>query len=482
MLGHGGMGAVYKAQQTRLERTVALKIIRPGSADDPAFAERFNREAKTLARLNHPSIVSVYDFGEVQYDEPGAARPVTLYYFIMEFVDGANLRQLIAAGETRSVQALAIIPQICDALQYAHDQGVVHRDIKPDNILIDTTGHVKIADFGLAKLGTDQEDFTLTATHQILGTVRYMAPEQLAQSNTVDHRADIYSLGVVLYELLTGEVPAGAFEPPSRRAPVDARLDEIVMRALATDPDRRFQNASEIGSRLSDLSGTEPPNVDSETEPADWPGPSTIIDRGLGAVAAGLRGVFAPTDDADADADGDFDEGNTYVTLDRRQVEMDELPDLCMVCGKPTKRRVSHQFESAPEWATGLLVVLFIFFFPAGIVATVMLTKKVNMSCPVCTRHRRHWSNLLWFASLGWIMILVGIFAGLGFGGVFGDGEHNVGIILTGILVPTAMYVIPLVWLCMTRISVQDINDQSVVLKRVSTRFARAVRAMERHS
>ena len=141
-IGKGGMGAVYKARQKELDRVVALKILPPGIGDDPAFAERFAREAKALAKLNHPGIVTIYDFGRVD----------GLFYFLMEFVDGVNLRQLLHAGRVSPREALAIVPQICDALQFAHDQGIVHRDIKPENILLDRRGRVKVADFGLAKL------------------------------------------------------------------------------------------------------------------------------------------------------------------------------------------------------------------------------------------------------------------------------------------------------------------------------------------
>ncbi|MGI9474555.1 MAG: serine/threonine-protein kinase, partial [Rubripirellula sp.] len=221
LLGQGGMGAVYRARQTKLDRHVALKIIRPESAEDPSFTERFNREARTLARLNHPNIVAVYDFGEVTVvGDDGGQR--ILYYFLMECVDGANLRQLLQAGELNAGRALSIVSQICDALQFAHDEGIVHRDIKPENILVDTRGRLKIADFGLAKLlSEDATDYTLTGTHQVMGTPRYMAPEQMEGARAVDHRADIYSLGVVFYEMLTGELPLGRFDPPSKRSAVD---------------------------------------------------------------------------------------------------------------------------------------------------------------------------------------------------------------------------------------------------------------------
>jgi len=142
LLGRGGMGAVYKARQKALDRVVALKILPPGIGSDPAFADRFTREARAMAKLNHSGIVTVHDFGETG----------GLYYFVMEFVDGVTLRQLLHSGRVSPREALAIVPQICDALQYAHDQGLVHRDIKPENILLDRQGRVKVADFGLAKL------------------------------------------------------------------------------------------------------------------------------------------------------------------------------------------------------------------------------------------------------------------------------------------------------------------------------------------
>lgn len=256
LLGQGGMGAVYRATQTRLDRNVALKIIRPESAEDRSFAERFNREARTLARLNHPNIVAVYDFGEVTLTNERGDKQ-RLYYFLMEYVDGANLRQLLHAGELRAERALSIVPQICDALQFAHDEGIVHRDIKPENILVDRRGRIKIADFGLAKLLSDDTDESkLTGTHQVMGTPRYMAPEQMKSTRKVDHRADIYSLGVVFYEMLTGELPMGRFEPPSQKGGVDEQWDEVIFRTLEQEPGRRYQQASEIKSDVERMSET----------------------------------------------------------------------------------------------------------------------------------------------------------------------------------------------------------------------------------
>lgn len=283
LLGQGGMGAVYKARQRQLNRIVALKILPAETAGDPAFAERFSREAQALARLNHPHIVTVHDFGQAfavpasgsalsmpgargddPREPPEGGTTSGLYYFLMEFVDGANLRRMLESGHLSPREALAIVPQICDALQYAHDEGIVHRDIKPENILIDKKGRVKIADFGLAKLmGHPAAPFTLTGTNQVMGTLNYIAPEQMERPQSVDHRADIYSLGVVFYEMLTGELPLGRFASPSQKVQVDVRLDEVVLRSLEKEPERRYQQASEVKTDVENISrsGPLPPPV-----------------------------------------------------------------------------------------------------------------------------------------------------------------------------------------------------------------------------
>jgi tRNA A-37 threonylcarbamoyl transferase component Bud32 len=236
-LGHGGMGVVYKARQPKLNRLVALKILAPEKAADPKFAERFEREAQALARLSHPNIVAVHDYGEAD----------GMFYLLMEYVDGSTLRQLLRAGRLKPESALAIVPSICEALQFAHQQGVVHRDIKPENVLLDLSGRVKIADFGIAKLvDVNAPRPALTEERSVIGTPHYMAPEQVEHPQLVDHRADIYSLGVVFYEMLTGELPLGKFQPPSRKVELDVRLDEVVLHALEKEPARRYQHASEV--------------------------------------------------------------------------------------------------------------------------------------------------------------------------------------------------------------------------------------------
>jgi tRNA A-37 threonylcarbamoyl transferase component Bud32 len=247
LIGQGGMGAVYKARQPALDRLVAVKVLPPQAGRDPSFAERFAREARALARLGHPNIVAVHDVGQAG----------DFYYFVMEYVDGANLRQVLRDGKLTPEQALRIVPQICDALQYAHEEGVVHRDIKPENILLDRKGRVKIADFGLAKLlGRDTGNFTLTGSQQVMGTLYYMAPEQVERPLEVDHRADIYSLGVVFYEMLTGQLPVGRYPMPSEKAGTDAFLDEVVLHALEREPAKRYQHASEVKTDVE--SGSRP--------------------------------------------------------------------------------------------------------------------------------------------------------------------------------------------------------------------------------
>ncbi len=248
LLGRGAMGAVYRARQRSLGRAVALKVLAPELCERAGFLERFEREARALASLQHPGIVSVHD--------AGVAGPFP--YLVMEFVDGASLREVLRDGALESSEVLALVTQLCEALEYAHSRGVVHRDIKPENVLLGREGRLKIADFGLAKLA-DSPSEGLTRATQAMGTPPYMAPEQYERPAEVDHRADLYALGVMLYELLTGELPLGRFDAPSKRAAVDARLDAIVLKALERDRERRYQHAKELET---DLNGGAPSGAD----------------------------------------------------------------------------------------------------------------------------------------------------------------------------------------------------------------------------
>ena len=715
LLGHGGMGAVYKARQTKLDRMVAVKIIRPETTGDPAFAERFMREARTLARLNHSGIVAVHDFGEIDAPElAGGTSPQsasgTLFYFIMEYVDGANLRQLMQAGQLSPELAVNIVPQVCEALQFAHDEGVVHRDIKPENILLDSKGRVKIADFGLAKIaGRTIDEWTLTGTHQVMGTPRYMAPEQMAGSRTVDHRADIYSLGVVFYEMLTGTIPVGHFAPPSQKSKVDARLDEVVLRAMASEPERRFQAARDLRSSVEQISSpsVKPgPQTDAAIGHSHETGFSTIIDRevlgawrlvaggsektaeksetlpvmlllllclmgGLGtllpwfevvfvrgpvsAVAAGgvptpeIAGTYtfcqeAPSDqpvsnqssaipwdpaqvyqcsgtdlrtgimaamvfgcmgllwlfvprrfqmsvpvnsaaaflatlvllttllarmeiqyvrfqlptvkakvetteaplariqhpeseygycvllqDASVSSEnfspayrqriglnpgyflplgmasillilsgsglrravfgevsppGQEPSRGDIVVVGIKEVAAGRLPDLCMVCGEHTTARVETTIHYQSKAAQAAMMLGFILGGIPGVVIAILTNHETPVACPICVRHRHHWSRLTIFASIGWMIPI--LLAALG--SMVGHLTGNPGLtnrpvtaagigLMTGLVCGLAIYLIPVIYLCCTVVKCEQTSDHHISFNRVSSAFARAARS-----
>ena len=260
LLGFGGMGAVYLARQKRLDRLVALKVLSCSSERYEAFSLRFEQEARLLAKLQHPNIVGLYDLGEL---EGGGPDGQPLFYFSMEYVEGSDLRVRLRNGKDKDKDkepmsadvALSIAEQLCGALQCAHEMGVVHRDIKPANILIGPDNTAKIADFGIARIIRnldDAEDITrLTLTGTTLGTAQYTAPEQWDDLEGVDHRADIFSLGVLLYEMLTGTVAVGVFDAPSHKADVDEAVDALVLRAMNRDPGRRFASAGEMQEALA---------------------------------------------------------------------------------------------------------------------------------------------------------------------------------------------------------------------------------------
>jgi tRNA A-37 threonylcarbamoyl transferase component Bud32 len=298
LIGHGGMSAVFRARQPKLDRVVALKVLPKSLAAMPGFAERFTREGRVLARLSHPNIVTVHDFGE-----SGG-----FCYLIMEYVDGVNLRQAMRAGRFTPEQALNIIPVMCEALQYAHSQGVLHRDIKPENVLLDAKGRVKIADFGIAKILDEKGDggMLLTQSGARLGTAPYMAPEQIEKPGSVDHRADIYSLGVVFYEMLTGELPLGRFAAPSEKAAVNGGMDEVVFRALAKDRAMRQQSAGEFKTQIEGIAAMPAQERRSVAMPFssfEYKSKRTLFGRPLVHVTSGIdpatgrkrvaRGFFA---------------------------------------------------------------------------------------------------------------------------------------------------------------------------------------------
>jgi formylglycine-generating enzyme required for sulfatase activity/predicted Ser/Thr protein kinase len=239
LLGRGGMGAVYKGRQTSLDRPVAIKILPPEiGAHDATYAQRFKNEARAMAKLNHPGIVAVYDFGETACG---------LLYIVMEYIEGTDVSRMIAKkGHLNTEHAMAISAHVCDALAYAHDRGIIHRDIKPANIMVGYDGVVKVGDFGLAK-AIKSGDSGLTQSNVIMGTLHYMAPESLVLGVEVDQRADIYAVGVMLYQMLTGKLPQGMFEMPSLRMPgLDPRYDKIVATALRDDRELRYSSAKDL--------------------------------------------------------------------------------------------------------------------------------------------------------------------------------------------------------------------------------------------
>ncbi len=246
-LGEGGMGVVYRARQIALDRVVALKTLPASRSMDPEFQNRFEREAKAMATLSHPNIIPVFDFG----------REKETYYFAMEWVDSGDLRKKMDAGRLPVAETIDIITQLLDALEYAHESGIVHRDLKPENILIDANGRPRIVDFGLALL-TDPDTQNLTMTGTRMGTASYASPEQQEDSHAVDHRTDLYSLGVMFYEMLTGGIPRGKFGNPSEKSDSDPRLDEVILQTLEQDPDRRPRDAKELQEKIrSTLAGAK---------------------------------------------------------------------------------------------------------------------------------------------------------------------------------------------------------------------------------
>src|SRR5438874_6587223 len=251
-LGAGGMANVYLAEDQELGRRVAIKILNERHANDDQFVERFRREAQNAAALAHPNIVSIYDRGEAE----------GTYYIAMEYLEGRSLKELILSRGPAPVSvAIDYARQILSALRFAHRNGIVHRDIKPHNVLVDAEGRLKVTDFGIARAGASQ----MTEVGSIIGTAQYLSPEQ-AKGAPVDQTSDLYSVGVVLYELLTGVVPfsgdtpveiamkhlSTAPEPPSpRRAEIPRELDLVVLRALAKDPADRYPSAEEMDADLA---------------------------------------------------------------------------------------------------------------------------------------------------------------------------------------------------------------------------------------
>jgi eukaryotic-like serine/threonine-protein kinase len=297
LIGYGGMAEVHKGRDVRLGREVAIKVLRSDLARDPSFQTRFRREAQAAARLNHPSIVAVYDTGEDI--GPNGAVP----FIVMEYIEGRTLRDVLRAeGSLQATRAMEIAAEICSALDYSHRAGIVHRDIKPANVMITRTGSVKVMDFGIARAVAD-EAATVTQTAAVIGTAQYLSPEQ-ARGETVDARSDVYSTGCLLYELVTGRPPfvgdspvAVAYQhvrevpplPSTLNADIPRALDSVTMKALAKNPQNRYQTAGEMGADLSRILADQP--VRAETALTDEERTQFIARPGAIAPAAGVGGI-----------------------------------------------------------------------------------------------------------------------------------------------------------------------------------------------
>ena len=239
------MGTYYKAQQPKIDRMVAVKIFQVDPVSDQALIAGFKREARAMAGLNHTHIVKVFDFGEAE----------NILFLVMEFVQGDILERLIDSRGFNLPEILTIATQVADALDHAHERGVIHRDIRPGNTMLDEKGKVRVGEFGLARLiGEGLFRSNLTEANQAMGTMDYVAPEQLKPDSMVDCRTDIYSVGMMLYKLLTRTLPYGTFVSPSELVDgLDPRVDEIVIRCMQENPHHRYQSFRELRADLDAL-------------------------------------------------------------------------------------------------------------------------------------------------------------------------------------------------------------------------------------
>lgn len=331
LIGQGGMGAVYLGTQLSLSRRVAVKILPPRSGDREAeFVARFRNEAELMASVSHPNIVTVHDFGQT---DDG------LLYLVMEYVEGESVLDRLLKSPWRrlaSNEARFIAVEVCRALSCAHEAGLVHRDIKPGNVLLQTGGGVKVADFGLARWLAPNMGASLTMTGAAVGTPGYIPPEALVAEGRIDERADVYAVGAMLFQMLTGHPPQGWIQGPSGEAPgVNPGFDRIVQRAMAREPEARFESAAAFREALESIPVESPPEVDVLAPTTHLPRSGGSDSRTAGwlwiwvvlvAIALGWwawshqNREVGPPEPSDVDADAP----SSTLTAPSRRVEADE--------------------------------------------------------------------------------------------------------------------------------------------------------------
>ena len=314
ILGYGGMGAVYKARQKTLGRMVAIKLLPPEVSSDDGYRRRFLREARLMAHLTHPRIVGIHEAGTTPDDH---------LYIVMEYVEGESLYDLIHQRRITPRQTGRILADVCEGLAYAHAKGVVHRDIKPGNVLVDAEGRGKLADFGIARWNDTQLHEATTGT--LFGTRDYLAPELLSRHEG-DHRADIYALGVMLYEMLCFELPRGHFTPPSQRAGTDRAVDRVVATAMQQEPELRYATVAEMSQALARIR---------------WPKP--------GAAAVGRAALFAGALAVAAVAGGAFWE-HSHRENERAARQQPIVPLESFVPGNPDPPKLPSTVVDADGW------------------------------------------------------------------------------------------------------------------------------------
>jgi hypothetical protein len=470
-LGEGGFGQVFLAYDEDLGRSVAIKVPNPDRISRTESVEAFLAEARILASLDHPHTVPVYDVGRTENGQ---------VFVVSKFIEGSDLRAILEKARPSFQESAALVAAVAEALHYAHTRGLVHRDIKPGNILMDASGRPFVADFGLA---LKDEDFGRGGG--LAGTVAYMSPEQArGEGSTVDGRSDIFSLGIVFYELLTGRRPF--------RADTDA---EVLERIATTEPRPPRQIDDTIPEELEQicLRALSKRVSDRYTTALDFAtAVKSFLERTAPRLARSQRAQGTPRID--------------WVTFTRQQVESDALPPVCMACGGPATERVCNTFSYRPDWVK----LLYLLAIVPGVIADCYVKKEMRVACPMCRKHRNHWRKLYWAASIGWVLapVLGGVLAYIAWAmsdpgsrfsarilGVLGADaavgaarDHllrtirlSAGIlgICTGLILGANAWLGLVLYVAGSRISVINITNDDITLKGVADGFVRAAKDEE---